>query len=104
MMAETAVEELKPLVSPNGKLPSLKSTNRLEAVDAVANLCEIRKLLSGEQSPRGRERLVREFNLQFVRADEGVPHVQKLLGLEKNAGNVNAQATEPAALHPQGAP
>jgi type II secretory pathway component GspD/PulD (secretin) len=98
MMAETAVEELKPLVSPNGKLTSLKSTNRLEAVDAVANLREIRKLLSDEQSPRSRERLVREFNLQFVRADEVLPQLQKLLGLEKNAVNVMPQTNDPAAL------
>jgi type II secretory pathway component GspD/PulD (secretin) len=98
MMAETAVEELKPLVSPNGKLTSLKSTNRLEAVDAVANLREIRKLLSDEQSSRSRERLVREFNLQFVRADEVLPQLQKLLGLEKNAVNVMPQTSDPAAL------
>ncbi len=98
MMAETAVEELRPLVSPNGKLTSLKSTNRLEAVDAVANLREIRKLLSDEQSSRSRERLVREFNLQFVRADEVLPQLQKLLGLEKNAVNVMPQTSDPAAL------
>ena len=32
---EQAVEELKPMMSPNGKLTALKSTNRLEAMDAV---------------------------------------------------------------------
>jgi type II secretory pathway component GspD/PulD (secretin) len=95
LTAEAAVEELKALVSPNGKLIALKSTNRVEAMDAAVNLREIQKLLMEEQSPRGRDRLVREFKLEHVRAAEIYPQLQKLLGLDKaNA----AQGSDPAAI------
>jgi type II secretory pathway component GspD/PulD (secretin) len=94
MTAETAVEELKSLISPNGKLTALKSANRLEAIDAVANLREIGKLLGDEQGPRGPKRLVREFKLQHVKAAEVQPQLHKLLGLDKSA-QANA---DPAAL------
>ena len=96
LTAETAVEELKALISPNGKLISLKSTNRLEAIDAAVNLREIHKLLTEEQSPRGRDRLVREFKLEHVRAADVHPQLQKLLGLDK--ANASAPASDPAAL------
>ncbi len=43
--ADKAVEEFKPMLSPKGKLFPLKSTNRLEAIDAVENLREVSKLL-----------------------------------------------------------
>lgn len=85
MVAETAVEELKPMLSPNGKLTALKSTNRIEAIDAVANLRDIRDVLNDEQSNKGRKRLVREFKLEYVRAQEVLEHLQGLLGLEKAA-------------------
>jgi type II secretory pathway component GspD/PulD (secretin) len=98
LLAETAVEELKPLVSPNGKLTALKSTNRLEAIDAVTNLRQIRKLLTDEQSSRGRERLVREFKLQHVKATEVQPQLQKLLGLDKGSGSPGG---DPAAIAQQ---
>ena len=96
MTAETAVDDLKPLISPNGKLTAIKSTNRLEVTDAVANLREIQKMLSDPQSPRGPRRLVREFRLQFVKATEVQPLLHKLLGLEKTTpGN------DPTALMQQ---
>ena len=38
------------MLSPNGKLTALKATNRIEAMDAVANLREIHALLAAEQS------------------------------------------------------
>jgi type II secretory pathway component GspD/PulD (secretin) len=97
LLAETAVEELKPLISPNGKLTALKSTNRLEAIDAVTNLRQIQKLLTDEQSSRGRERLVREFKLQHVKAVEVQPQLQKLLGLDKSS----SPGTDPTAFAQQ---
>ncbi|MFN0055348.1 MAG: secretin N-terminal domain-containing protein [Planctomycetales bacterium] len=93
MTAETAVEDLKPLVSPNGRLTAVKSTNRLEAMDAVANLREIHRMLADPQSPRGPRRLVREFRLQYVKATEVHQQLQKLLGLEKASA-----PSDPAAL------
>ncbi len=38
LTAETIIEEINPMKSPNGKITPLKSTNRLEALDSVINL------------------------------------------------------------------
>ena len=83
LLAEATAEELKPMISPNGKLNALKGTNRLEIMDAVINLREIHKLLKEEQSHQGQERLVREFQLQFARASEVVQQLNDLLGIEE---------------------
>lgn len=83
LKAETAAEELAPLLSPNGKLKALKSTNRIEAIDSAANLRDIRDLLADEQSGRGRERLVRKFALQHQRALDVIELLEDLLGVEK---------------------
>lgn len=85
LMAETAVEELKPMLSPHGKLTTLKSTNRLEAIDAVVNLREVHTLLNEEQSPDGQKRLVREFRLQHTKATEVQELLLALLGVEKKS-------------------
>jgi type II secretory pathway component GspD/PulD (secretin) len=82
LTAETAVDELKPMLSPNGKLWALKATNRIEALDTVVNLREIRDVLNQEQSHRGRKRLVREFQLEYTRAGEVIGQLRTLLGLE----------------------
>jgi type II secretory pathway component GspD/PulD (secretin) len=92
LTAETATEELKPMLSPNGKLSALKTTNRIEALDAVVNLREVRDVLAHEQSHRGRKRLVREFKLDYTRAAEVLVQLQDLLGIE----------TKPAAPQPGG--
>jgi hypothetical protein len=84
LMAETLVDELKPMISPNGKLTALKTTNRLEAMDAVVNLREIYAVLQQEQSSQGEENLVKEFVLKHVRADEVRVQLMKLLGLEES--------------------
>jgi type II secretory pathway component GspD/PulD (secretin) len=80
LMADVIIEELNPIKSPNGKLTPLKSTNRLEALDAVINLREIRALLSDVQSADNQQRLVREFVLQYARASEVLEQLQTLLG------------------------
>lgn len=83
LIAETTVEELKPLLSPNGKIWSMKATNRIEALDAASNLLAIRHVLSDEQSGSGQERLVREFKLEHARADVVYDLLLGLLGKEK---------------------
>ena len=87
LLAETAVEELKPMLSPHGKLTTLKATNRLEAIDAVVNLREVHTLLLEEQSRDGQERLVREFRLQFTKASEVHELLLALLGVEKKSSS-----------------
>ncbi|MBI1346069.1 hypothetical protein GC163_07250 [bacterium] len=83
LIAEQTVEELKPLLSPNGKIWALKATNRIEALDAVGNLRSIYDVLKDEQSGHGQERLVREFRLEHTRADEVYELLLGLLGKEK---------------------
>jgi len=83
LIAETTVEELKPMLSPHGKIWGLKATNRIEALDAAANLMELHRVLMDEQSGRGQERLVKEFKLQYTRADDVYELLLGLLGKEK---------------------
>jgi type II secretory pathway component GspD/PulD (secretin) len=93
LTAETATEELKPMLSPNGKLQALKATNRIEALDAVINLREIREVLAHEQTQKGRKRLVQQFALQYARASDVLEQLQELLGIEKkkNTAPMNPQ-------------
>ncbi len=94
MLAETAIEELKPMLSPNGKLTALKSTNRVEAIDAVSNLSQIYELLTEEESAPGQEKkLVREFRLEHTRAAEVNDMLRGLLGIDKTVGNGAAAMT-----------
>lgn len=85
MMAETAVEELKPMLSPNGKLTALKTTNRLEALDSVANLRELHEVLTREQSTTSQERLVKEFVLEYARATDVSEQLRGLLGIDSKS-------------------
>jgi len=86
LIAETAVEELKPMLSPNGKLTALKTTNRLEALDAAANLRELYAVLTREQSTTSQERLVREFVLKYARATDVSDQIKGLLGIDAKSG------------------
>ncbi|MEX0712350.1 MAG: secretin N-terminal domain-containing protein, partial [Pirellulales bacterium] len=83
LVAEAAAEEVKPLLSPHGKVTALKNTNRLDMLDTAGNLLKIRELLSEEQSDRGQERLIRTFKLQHTRASDVEETLNTLLGLEK---------------------
>jgi type II secretory pathway component GspD/PulD (secretin) len=81
LLAEQAVEELKPMISPNGKIFALATTNRIEVIDAVINLKEIGAVLAEEQSGQGEERTVRPYVLKHVRADDAVLKLKMLLGM-----------------------
>ena len=97
LMADSAVEEFKPMLSPNGKLTALKTTNRIEAIDAVANLREIFDVLKEEQSDTGLERVFREFKLRNSDCEEVLQHLQTLLGIEKKpAGPMSKEQIEAA--------
>jgi type II secretory pathway component GspD/PulD (secretin) len=90
--ADKAVDEFKPMLSPKGKLFPLKSTNRLEAIDAVENLREISKLLDEEQNGKG-DHGVKIFELRYTRASDVVDQLQSFLNLKKD---------QPAGASPQG--
>ena len=85
LVADSAVEELKPMLSPQGKLIPLRATNRIEAMDAVVNLREIHAVLAAEQSPQSQERLVREFVLRYARAADVHEQLRAILGLKAKA-------------------
>lgn len=82
MMSEKAVEELKPMLSPNSKITPLKNTNRIEAMDSAINLLEVYTLLKREQSDEPQQRLVKEFQLQHTRVAEVIDQLKELLGIE----------------------
>ncbi len=84
MLADEAVTELTPMRSPNGTLTALKSTNRIEAMDAVVNLREIHALLQQEQSAEGETTVIKVFNLKHVRAQEVIMLLEGILGLDSN--------------------
>ncbi|MHB8902881.1 MAG: secretin N-terminal domain-containing protein, partial [Thermoguttaceae bacterium] len=86
LLAEKAVIELKPMMSPNGKLTALPATNRLEAMDAAINLQQIYAVLKEEQSDSGQDRLVREFPLKNSSSEEVVEQLNKLLGMKSDTG------------------
>ncbi len=83
LMADQAVEELKPMLSPNSKITALKTTNRVEAMDAVVNLREVYDVLLEEQSHDGQEQLVKEFQLEHIRAADVDKMLRELLGMPK---------------------
>ncbi len=84
ILADEAVEQLKPMLSPNGKLHAITSINRLEAVDVAANLQEVYNLLTNEQSKSNSDGgLVREFKLEHVRAVDVIGSLYGILGLRK---------------------
>ncbi|NUQ64419.1 MAG: hypothetical protein HUU20_18285 [Pirellulales bacterium] len=95
LLAEQAAEELKPMVSQHGKLNPLKNTNRLEAMDAVVNLKEIRRILSEEQSDTGEGRLVAPFVLKHTRAAEVRSLLMQLLGIEDKTKAPGAGQPQP---------
>lgn len=87
LLATAAVKELEPMLSPNGKLTALSATNRLEAMDAAINLHEIYRLLTEEQSPDGKDRLIKVFELNHSRAEDVRKLLLELLGVESKASS-----------------
>lgn len=84
LVAEDAVKEFEPMKSPFGKLTPMRATNRLEALDTVENLRQIHELLRREQSAHGEERLVVEFKLKHVRAEDILDKLNTLVGAHTN--------------------
>lgn len=83
LLADQAETELKPMLSPNGKLTHLTNTNRLEAMDSVKNLREVWTVIQEEQSGGKQEELVREFKLKHTKAIEVLDQLHTLLGINK---------------------
>jgi type II secretory pathway component GspD/PulD (secretin) len=83
LVVDDVIDELKMLVSANGKLIPLASTNRLEAMDAAGNLQELYRILNEEQSEEARSNLAKEFPLKHVRATEIKTQLEIFLGIQR---------------------
>lgn len=81
MLAEDASTDLKPLLSPYGKMHALIAANRLEVMDAVVNLREVHRLLNSADSGQGKRQRVLEIKLKNRKAIDIAPMVRQLLGL-----------------------
>lgn len=94
LLAEDIAEELKPLLSKNGKLSALRATNRLEVMDAVINVLEIQRILDEEQGDAGASsHLVREFVLQYARAEDVHKSLAEFIGLATSAPTMSKGMT-----------
>ncbi len=95
LLAEQVHEEFNSMISKNGKLTPLQSTNRLEAIDAAANLRDIHDILEQEQSALAMQNLAKEFPLKYARAASVKEQLQQFLGIESSApmsGNFSSNA------------
>ncbi|TWU58243.1 secretin N-terminal domain-containing protein [Rubripirellula reticaptiva] len=83
LSAEKLTEELKPMISSNGRLTALTTTNRIEAMDAAVNLRQVAELLARELNSDSRESLAPEFKLRYLPAEEAKEMLEQFLGVEK---------------------
>ncbi|PQO33733.1 secretin N-terminal domain-containing protein [Blastopirellula marina] len=86
LIAEDAVEELKPMLSKHGTMSALSTSNRLEVMDVVTNLRQMQHVLQEEQSAEVRSSKVHEFFLRHTRAEDVMTQLESLLGLQKAGG------------------
>lgn len=92
LSAEKLAEELGPMISSNGRLTALTTTNRLEAMDAAVNLRQVARLLEEERDNASRDALAPEFELRHIPAEEAKTLLEQFLGVEKK---------QPAPMTPQ---
>ncbi len=83
LLAADVHEEFKSMLSPNGKITPLVATNRLEVMDAAANLIDIHRVLEQEQSLEAIADLAREFPLKHARSSFVKEQLEIFLGLKK---------------------
>ena len=83
LSADKLSQELAPMISGNGKLTALTTTNRIEAMDAAINLRQIAQLLEQERSSASLEALAPEFKLRYLPAEEAKQMLEQFLGVEK---------------------
>lgn len=92
LIADEAVEELKPMLSSAGQIHKLSRTNRLEVIDTAISLRQLWELIESEQSKDGEEQLVRAFHLKNRRADDVIKMLRELLKLQGPGGEGDGAA------------
>ncbi|TWU22090.1 Bacterial type II/III secretion system short domain protein [Novipirellula galeiformis] len=85
LSAEKLAEELKPMISSNGRITALSTTNRIEVMDAAINVQQVARLLREESDNASREALAPEFKLRYMPAEEAKRMLEQFLGVEKKA-------------------
>ncbi|TWU04559.1 secretin N-terminal domain-containing protein [Stieleria varia] len=92
LSAEKLAKELTPMISTNGRLTALTTTNRIEAMDAAVNLKQVATLLDRERDSVSREALAPEFKLRYIPAEDAKKMLEEFLGVEKKeAGPMTPQ-------------
>jgi len=81
LSAEKLAEEFKAMISENGKLTALTTTNRIEAMDAAVTLHQVAELLRRELDGASRESLAPEFKLRHIPAEEAKRLLEEFLGI-----------------------
>ncbi|MEM9368239.1 MAG: secretin N-terminal domain-containing protein [Planctomycetota bacterium] len=87
LSSEKLAEELKPMISPSGKLTALSTTNRLEAMDVAVNLRQVARVLLEERDAASRDALAPEFRLRHVPAEEAKQMLMEFLGVQEENSN-----------------
>lgn len=85
LKADALAEDVKALLSPNGKVQPLVSSNRLLVIDAVANLRDASRLINAEHTASESHQVPQEFHIRYVRADYVADQVMILLGLDPSS-------------------
>lgn len=81
LSAEKLAEELGAMISQNGKLTALTTTNRIEAMDAAVTLSQVADMLQQELDANSRQSLAPEFRLRHIPADEAKRLLEQFLGI-----------------------
>jgi type II secretory pathway component GspD/PulD (secretin) len=71
------------MISSNGRLTALTTTNRIEAMDAAINLRQVASLLEQERNQSSRNALAPEFRLRHIAAEKAKEMLEAFLGVEK---------------------
>lgn len=91
LLAANVHEEFKSMLSPNGKITPLVATNRLEVMDAAANVYDLHKVIDAEQSAEAIGDLAKEFPLTYARAAFVKDQLEIFLGLKKPQSSTSSR-------------
>jgi len=81
MTAEEAEEEIKNLIGPQGSIAVLPKSQHVQVTETVGRLRHIRRVIEAVEGPTDSGGELRQFELQYVSADEVMPIIRKLLNI-----------------------
>lgn len=95
LTAEEAAQDLEQMKSQHGKIQPMKATNRIEAIDAVANLQQMKRMLEDELAASFDKQRVKVFQIHYRNALDVDEMLRGLLGMKPR------QSGEERPLSPQ---